>query len=155
VADESERVAYLRQAMADFRQCADWLMGASIWTFNDYASVFPGSNPNGYRPWGLVTPERALRGMYRAWQEEFSPAILAVKRDPAGRLEVAVTARDDFPRQTLHHYRLRIGDEVFAIEALRPGETVTFTTARSTGGAAPKIVFEKPNGFEVVSLNAE
>lgn len=155
VADESERVAYLRRAMADFRQCADWLMGASIWTLNDYASIFPGSNPNGYRPWGLVTPERAVRGMYRAWQEEFSPAILAVKRHAAGGLEVTVVAREDFPRRPLHDYRLRVGSEVFMIETLSPGETRTFQAAPGSEGLPTKVTLESPGGFPVMSVDVK
>lgn len=62
VESEAQRIAYLKKAMSDFRQC-DFLIGASVWTFNDYKSAFPGSNANGYRPWGLVSLEREPRGM--------------------------------------------------------------------------------------------
>jgi beta-glucuronidase len=154
VADESERIVYLRQAMADFRQCADWIVGASIWTFNDYASLFPGSNPNGYRPWGLVTPERELRGMYRAAQEEFCPAVIDLRPRAGGGTEVVVRARDDFPRYTLRGYRLRVGRQTFTIDSLEPGKEIAFPLTDLTGASVPRIVLEKPNGFEILSKEA-
>jgi beta-glucuronidase len=155
VAGEGERVAYLQRALADFRQCGDWLMGASIWTFNDYASIFPGSNPNGYRPWGLVTPERTLRGMYRAWQDEFSPATVAVKRTATGGIVIAVAARADFPRRALHDYRLRVGKETFIVNSLEPGETRTFQVTPASGGLASRVALESPGGFEVMSMEVK
>jgi hypothetical protein len=101
-----------------------------------------------------VTPERALRGMYRTWQEEFSPATLAVKRNAAGGLEVTVAARDDFPRRPLHDYRLRVGKEVFPIEALQPGETCTVQATPGSEGLS-KITLESPGGFQVMSVEVK
>lgn len=100
VKSEQDRVNHLKKAMEDFRKC-DFLIGASVWTFNDYQSLFPGSNANGYRPWGLVTPEREPRDMYITWQEEFSPATIDVQKSDSKKLTVTVTARKDFPSYTL------------------------------------------------------
>lgn len=148
VKNEQERVEHLRKAMADFRAC-DYLIGASVWTFNDYASSFPGTNANGYRPWGLVSPERELRGMYHAWKEEFSPATIATGQQ-GDKLVITVTARKDFPSYTLYAYTLRAGGQSFAIDRLRPGESKAFTLTLQPGQTNPAIELVKPGGFVVL-----
>lgn len=152
VKSEKERSEYVRRAMADFRQC-DFLVGASVWTFNDYESSFPGSNANGYRPWGLVAPDRTPRAMYDTWQTEFSPAIITTRPTNSGQVEVTVTARNDFPSYTLRNYKLRSAGHTFDIPSLAPGESRTFTV---TAGAAPAdrtLELEKPGGFVIQRVN--
>jgi beta-glucuronidase len=146
VKDEQDRVRHLQKAMLDFRQC-DFLVGASVWTFNDYMSRFPGTNPNGYRPWGLISPERDLRDMYLTWQEEFAPATLAVKVSDK-QVAVTVTARNDFPRYTLRNYTVQCGGKSAAIDMLKPGESKTLTLEVAPGAADVSLV--KPGGFVVV-----
>ncbi len=152
VKSEEERVAYLRRAMEDFRQC-DFLAGASVWTFNDYESSFPGSAANGYRPWGLVTPDRVPRAMYYGWQKEFSPAVVTVRPVEPGRLEITVAVRKDFPSYTLRGYKLRSGDRVFDIPTLAPGESRTFTLEPGDITPEKTIELEKPGGFVILKLN--
>ena len=149
VKGEEERAAYLRRAMADFRQC-DFLVGASVWTFNDYESSFPGSNANGYRPWGLVAPDRTPRAMYHAWQTEFSPAIVTVRPAGPGQLEISVTARPDFPSYTLRNYKLKAGGRIFDIPVLVPGEIKTFTIESAASEADRTVELEKPGGFVIL-----
>lgn len=149
VKNEEERVAHLQRAMADFRQC-DFLVGASVWTFNDYESLFPGSNANGYRPWGLVAPDRTPRAMYHAWRKEFSPAVVDVRRVESGQFEVAVTARKDFPSYTLRNYTLKVNGQVFDIPTLAPGERRTFLIDAATNPPDRKIELVKPGGFVIL-----
>jgi beta-glucuronidase len=146
VKDEQDRVRHLQKAMQDFRQC-DFLVGASVWTFNDYMSRFPGTNPNGYRPWGLVSPERELRGMYLAWQEEFAPATLSVSVS-GKQATVTVAARNDFPRYTLRNYTVQCGGKSATIDILKPGESKTLTLDVATDATEVSLV--KPGGFVVV-----
>lgn len=150
VKSEQDRENHLVKAMQDFRQC-DFLIGASIWTFNDYQSRFPGTNPNGYRPWGLVSPEREIRGMYVKWQEEFSPATLKFGKDDSGKTTITVTARNDFPRYTLRHYQLECGGKTFDIAELKPGESKTFISDVSTG--AVRLI--KPGGFTALKASIQ
>lgn len=152
VKNEDERVAYLHRAMKDFRQC-DFLIGASVWTFNDYESMFPGSNANGYRPWGLVAPDRTPRAMYYAWQEEFSPAIVKVGKAGSGQLEVSVEARRDFPSYTLRHYKLKVSGQVFDIPTLAPGESTTFRAKAAVDITDRTLELEKPGGFVILKSN--
>lgn len=143
VKDESERVAHLKEAMAAFRANSEWLIGACVWTFNDYRSRFPGSNVNGYRPWGLVGPQRERRGMYDAWQEEFAPAII----ERVSTQKVRITARKDFPSYTLKGYSLRGQGQTQSLRTLKPGESQELDM---TSGELELI---KPNGFIILKKN--
>jgi beta-glucuronidase len=146
VSSEAERVQHIINAMRDFRQC-DFLIGASIWTFNDYQSRFPGTNPNGYRPWGLVGPNREIRDMYVTWQEEFSPATVSVTSRERGKVTLQVTARKDFPSYILRNYKLTCGRQTFDIALLKPGESRTFVCDDVSSGVA---TLSKPGGYVIV-----
>lgn len=148
---EENRIAHLHNAMQDFRKC-DFLIGASVWTLNDYRSRFPGTAANGYRDWGLVSPERQIRGMYTAWQEEFAPALLEVQAVTGNQVKVKITARNDFPSYTLRGYRLQYGQQSFPIRTLRPGESEEHTLSLSAAGnTALELV--KPGGFTILKKN--
>lgn len=110
---EHWRAQQFREAMKILRRYP-FVIGASVWTFNDYHSRFPGTNPDGYRRWGLVTPERTPRESYFALREEFSPAVIQnveIDHKPTGLLatfavRVKVGARSDFPSRTLRDHEL-------------------------------------------------
>lgn len=144
---EEERIAYLRKAMQDFRQC-DYLVGASVWTFNDYFSRFPASNANGYRPWGLVAPDRTPRGMYKVWQEEFAPATIELLQKSAGHASIRITTRKDFPSYTLKGYRLKCNGSYLAIKTLHPGESVVLDI--NLAGGAADVALVKPGDFIIL-----
>ena len=147
VKTEDERVEYLRKTMQDFRQC-DYLIGASVWTFNDYFSRFPGTNANGYRPWGLVSPEREVRGMYKAWQEEFSPAIIELSAKKDGQAIISITARKDFPAYTMKGYQLRYNNHLVTLNTLRPGDNQQLNIV--SPGSIVEIELVKPGGFVIM-----
>ncbi|MFT3936195.1 MAG: glycoside hydrolase family 2 TIM barrel-domain containing protein [Chitinophagaceae bacterium] len=147
VKTEDERVVHLKNAMSDFRQC-DYVVGACIWTFNDYFSRFPGTNANGYRPWGLVTPQRETRGMYKAWQEEFSPAFVELLDKKNGQATLRVTARKDFPSYTLRGYQLTYNNHSIALNTLKPGESQQLNI--SIPGGAAEVALIKPGGFVIM-----
>lgn len=150
VKNEEERVAYLKRAMSDFRQC-DFLIGASVWTFNDYQSSFPGTNVNGYRPFGLVSPDRQLRDMYFTWQEEFSPATISLESFDDGKLNLVLTARNDFPSYTLRNYTVRVSGQSFDIALLKPGESkkITIDISKNTTDDN-SIELVKPGNFVIL-----
>jgi beta-glucuronidase len=147
VKDEGQRVAHLQNAMAAFRQC-DYVVGACVWTFQDYRSRFPGSNVNGYRPWGLVTPQREVRGMYTAWQEEFAPAVMEKVSTGTGKLTIRVTARKDFPSYTLRDYTLTCNGRSLPLRTLRPGESQELVI---DAGGETKVSLVKPGGFVILT----
>jgi len=147
VKTEEERVLHLKNAMKDFRQC-DYLVGASVWTFNDYFSHFPGTAANGYRPWGLVSPQRELRGMYKAWQEEFSPAIIELLEKKNGQAIISITARKDFPAYTMKGYQLTYNNHTVQLNTLRPGDNQQLQIALPSGSV--EIALIKPGGFVIM-----
>lgn len=141
---------YLKEAVNDFRQF-DFVIGASVWTFNDYESIFPGTNANGYRPWGLVGPDRKPRSIYHTWKQEFSPATLDVHRE-GEKIIVKVTARKDFPAFTLRNYSLHAGDEIIPVPLLKPGEEKIIEIKFSSKSAEEEYAVRlmKPGGYEVL-----
>lgn len=149
VKDEQERVGYVRDAMAAFRQC-DFVIGASVWTFNDYESSFPGTNANGYRPFGLVDPERHPRAMYYAVQEEFAPAVLTFQPLETGAGAVTITARKNLPSYTMRGYTLKIGGTDFAIDQLAPGESKTVPVPGGAKSGDLVVELVKPGGFTIL-----
>ncbi|WP_440133781.1 glycoside hydrolase family 2 protein [Chitinophaga sancti] len=147
VKSEEERIAHLQKAMEDFRKC-DYLIGASVWTFNDYFSRFPGTNPNGYRPWGLVEPDRTPRGMYLAWQEEFAPATIELIKNNGDHANIRITARKDFPAYTMKGYRLTCNGTSYTLNTLHPGESMLIDIPLV--GATADITLIKPGGYTIM-----
>lgn len=150
VPSEENRLSYVRGTLAAIRHY-DYVIGASVWTFNDYRSMFPGSNADGYRPWGLVTPDRTPRAMYHAVQEEFATATLAIRELAPDRIEVTVSARADFPRYPLRGYRLEIGEVSIELPDLAPGRSLVIPDLAAPPASADRTVnLVKPGGFTVL-----
>jgi beta-glucuronidase len=146
---EEDRMAYFKKAMQDFRQCS-YLAGVSVWTFNDYMSRYPGTDADGYRAWGLVTPQRTLRKTYTLWQEEFSPAVIELVKTENGKAVLQVTARNDFPSYTLRNYQLRLGDQSITLNVLRPGESQSIAIPLPGTGSL-QVALVKPGGFVILT----
>jgi beta-glucuronidase len=142
---EENRIAHFKKALEDFRHC-DYLAGASVWSFNDYMSRFPGTDANGYRAWGLVTPERQLRPAYTAVQSEFAPLILQTKKE-GEQLAVTVTARADFPARTLRNYQLKYGNTSIKLNTLKPGESQQLKLP--VQGKGIKLSIIQPGGYVI------
>ena len=60
---EASRIAHFDQMLAVVR-ARPWMCGMSYWSFNDYASHYPGTGADGYRRWGLVDEFRRPRELY-------------------------------------------------------------------------------------------
>jgi beta-glucuronidase len=160
-----ERVRYVRDFLDMVRE-RDYIFGASFWSYNDYRSRFPGTAPDGYRHWGLVTPEREPRPAYHTMRKELAPLTVSGAREE-GAVRFQLTGRDDFPRYTLRGYEARLallddGGEVLKtetreIETLAPGETVgmTFDTAAHDDAAMARLTVGRPTGFRVSSRVVE
>jgi beta-glucuronidase len=124
---EPAQAQHVREVIAVVRK-RPYVIGTSWWTFNDYQSRHQGTNPNGYRPWGIVRPDRSLRPSYLAHQEELSPVIIEKVSFKAGeqgshQMVLRLTARNDFPSYALHGYTLKTGDTTYNIPDLNPGES--------------------------------
>lgn len=63
VKHEQERLDHFDAYLTLVRE-RPWICGLSYWSFNDYASHFPGTGEDGYRRWGLVDEFRRPRPLY-------------------------------------------------------------------------------------------
>ncbi|MGO4290246.1 glycoside hydrolase family 2 protein [Chitinophaga sp. RAB17] len=147
VASEENRIVLFKKAMADIRQCS-YIIGASVWTFNDYLSRFPGSAADGSRPWGLVTLDRKERGLYKVWQEEMSPAVLAITGKQGNTITIRLTVRKDFPGYPLNAYNLLCNGENLPVKYLKPGEFQEWTIDLKEGKAITALM--KPGGYTIL-----
>lgn len=156
---EAGQVSHLENVMAEIRK-RPYIVGASWWSFNDYQSRHVGTNPNGYRPWGLVGPERNKRPLYGAHRREMSPVTLEKVRFQAGgqgvhQLVVRIKNRSDFPAYTVKNYTLKTPDASFSFPELSPGQSAEITLL--IRGFDPKVTLEvvKPTGYSVMSETIE
>lgn len=156
---EAGQVSHLENVMAEIRK-RPYIVGASWWSFNDYQSRHVGTNPNGYRPWGLVGPERNKRPLYHAHRREMSPITLEKVRFQAGgqgvhQLVVRIKNRSDFPAYTVKNYTLKTPDASFSFPELSPGQSAEITLL--IRGFDPKITLEvvKPTGYSVMNETIE
>lgn len=69
VKNEQERIEHF-DAMLVIVTERPWVCGLSYWSFNDYASRYPGTGEDGYRRWGLVDEFRQPRPLYQHMREK-------------------------------------------------------------------------------------
>ncbi|QKZ14222.1 glycoside hydrolase family 2 protein [Spirosoma sp. KUDC1026] len=152
---EAGQVTHLDKFLSDVRQLP-YVIGASWWAFNDYQSRYQGTNANGYRPWGLVEPDRTKRPLYKTHQTGMAP--LTVEREswmlgPAGvhTLKLRITARNDFPAYAIRQYKLKTNNQTVSIPDLQPGQSAELTL--SVRGFEKTLTIEviKPTSFSILT----
>jgi beta-glucuronidase len=151
VKDEAERVAHFEK-MLDLVRSRDFVCGLSYWAMADYRSRYPGTNANGYRPWGIVDAQRTPRELYGAMRKQLMPVIVK-SVDPSGVIELV--GRRDFPSTHIHNARVRItstdGAKVLAeqtVDLIVPGVAVRAEVPWSDGA-------KPPSTFRVDVLSAD
>ncbi len=92
-----------------------YLMGASLWTFNDYRSSFSGTKEaSENRPWGIVDVFRQKKKAWFSIRKEYQPIKLSatlragVEKSDEQSLDVMLIPRDklDLPAFTVRNYKL-------------------------------------------------
>jgi beta-glucuronidase len=156
---EEGQISYLDNFLKVIRG-RPYVIGASWWTFNDYESRYPGTNTNGYRPWGLVRPDRSARPLYASYQMQMSPLVIHKKevvQDAGGirKLNIEITNRNDFPAYTVRKYSIKTKDIVLPVPDLLPGESTTMSIP--VYGLEQHLIIEimKPTGFTIVRQNID
>jgi beta-glucuronidase len=139
VKKEQDRSDHLKGIIEIVRRNS-YVTGLSYWSFNDYLSRFTGTNPNGYREWGIVDANRNPRGLYKAFQTELSPVLVSVEN---GLL--TVTAKADFPSYTLINHKLivRSGEKItqeHRLPILNPGDSVRIKISRTVKNTSIMVV---------------
>ena len=134
------------------------IIGASLWSFNDYRSSYKGTGPNGFRTWGVVDEHHNPKPAYAQIRALFSPVRnLAV----AGRtVTVEVRHRDEIPSYALRGYRLAWGpagqpdqeDGRLALPDLTPGAPAWTGTLPVNLPAGTEVRLVTPTGFDVAAV---
>ncbi|MDR6941052.1 glycoside hydrolase family 2 protein [Mucilaginibacter pocheonensis] len=137
-----------------------YVIGASWWTYNDYQSRHAGTNPNGYRPWGLVGPDRTPRPAYNTYREEMSLVTLEkVRWQPGGnghhQLILKVSARADFPYYHVKNYILKTAQGSRKIPDLKPGSSVEIAVPVTGFDKMLSVQVITPTGFAVSEQSFE
>ncbi len=165
---EQWRSEQFREAMAILRKYP-FVIGASVWSWNDYRSRHFGTNPDGYRHWGLVTAVREPRGAYWTIREEFSPVVIAgvkIDRKQEGLMasfvvRVNLEGRADFPSRVVRDHEVVVclvrADGSVAkrlrekVPVLRPGEKLEAALPVSpfdmAAAASVRVEVVQPTGF--------
>jgi beta-glucuronidase len=86
--------------------------------------------------------------MYKAWQEEFSPAIIELSAKKDGQAIISITARKDFPAYTMKGYQLRYNNHLVTLNTLRPGDNQQLNIV--SPGSIVEIELVKPGGFVIM-----
>jgi beta-glucuronidase len=146
-ANEEARISNLMYYVNTVRKYP-FVVGISWWTINDYHSRYPGTHPDGYRSFGLVTENREKLGTYFAAQKEFCP----LNADLQGTT-LKLTSRDDFPAFMVKDYKIRVLKEnqllrEVAIPPLSPGMNYTAEIPEA-GQEGIKICIISAGGYSV------
>lgn len=100
--------------------CNPRIVGASLWTFNDYRSSFRGTQPTGFRTWGVVDQDRKRNPLYYTLRNLFSPLSELSVDD--GRVTVRIRGKKTIPSHGLRGYNIRWTVESAEGTELQSGE---------------------------------
>ncbi|MEO1010003.1 MAG: glycoside hydrolase family 2 TIM barrel-domain containing protein [Bacteroidota bacterium] len=152
----------------------EYILGASLWTFNDYRSIWYGrkgwATPvSQNRAWGIVTTFRQKKRSYYTFKKEYAPVKnLTIETISPNRktVSVTITPRDkwDIPANPLREFQLRITalnayqkggkSSVESLPDIFPGQ-VPLTTSLSIPQQSPagfKIELLDPQGYAVYEV---
>jgi beta-glucuronidase len=163
---DEEYVPYFRDMLNVFR-ARPYVVGAAVWTYNDYRSRYPGTASDGYRHYGAVNAQREPKPAYELISAEFSPATIeagSARLDRAAGsvlISCEVAARQDFPAYLLCDYLLccrvldaagaTLGTHTAKLPTLRPGDRHRVNTDVTLPVAAIPLTVRlevvRPTGF--------
>lgn len=98
--------------MLDDMRGREYLIGASLWTFNDYRSNYTGTAVSGNRAWGIVDVFRRPKRAWYAFKKEYAPvkgfSVNMIPNTPDPKLNISITPRDvrDIPAYAMRGYRV-------------------------------------------------
>jgi hypothetical protein len=122
-----------------------YVIGVSIWTFNDYRSNYKGTPASGNREWGVVTVDRELKPAYWQMRKLFSPVnSLAVSN---GIVRVMPRRADEIPSYTLRGYKLKWAGGEMALPDLKPGDPAWTSDLKIKPGTVVKLF--SPTGYDM------
>ncbi|WP_111708279.1 glycoside hydrolase family 2 TIM barrel-domain containing protein [Lutibacter citreus] len=90
----------------------EFVIGGSLWTFNDYRSGYAATSQEENRVWGLINVWRQKRRMFDRVAKEFSPIKnikvknLTISNNKA-EVEIPIRGLNDYPSYSLTGYKLK------------------------------------------------
>jgi beta-glucuronidase len=156
---ETNQARHVSEVNAELRK-RPYVIGASWWTYNDYQSRHQGTNVNGYRPWGVVRPDRSLRPAYKTYQKEMAVVTVEKKSFKSGSqgeqlLTLKVAVRNDFPSYAIAGYYIQVSGKTYPIPNLGPGESSDITLSIPGFDKSTDLTIYKPTGFKVLEETIE
>ncbi|TKD57921.1 glycoside hydrolase family 2 TIM barrel-domain containing protein [Flavobacterium sp. ASW18X] len=97
--------------MNHFRHQNEFVIGTSMWTFNDYRSGYAGTTAEENRVWGIVTTWRDKRKLFERIQQEHAPVheiqVTSIDfKKQLAQLRIPIKSRSDYPSYSLKGYQL-------------------------------------------------
>ena len=149
-----------------------YVLGASLWTFNDYRSTYYGKTgwitpPSQNRAWGIVTSFREKKRGFKSIQKEFSPIrdlTISTIDTKNGKASVTIQPRNklDIPANILRGYQLQwtlfdenfkaVETQIHAVKNIFPGDAAFEIPLNWKADAKlniMKIAFIDPQGYKV------
>ena len=127
-------------------QGKSYVIGFSLWTFNDYRSDYMNTPPSGNREWGIVTEDRQPKAAFEQVRKLFSPVHSLTVTNGVIRLEPR--RADEVPSFTLRGYKLKWDGGEMSLPDLKPGAAVWTSDAKVKHGTTVKLF--TPTGYDVV-----
>ncbi len=128
-----------------YRGKNNFVIGTSLWTFNDYRSGYAGTTAEENRVWGLVNVWRQKRRLFYRMRKENSPisqlSVTNIDFDSA-KAEVTITIKkpDDYPSFAIKNYKLTynfydnngevLSENEVEIPNLKPGDNIWKSTLK-------------------------
>lgn len=86
----------------------EFVIGASLWTYNDYRSGYIGTSEEENRTWGIVNAWRQKRRFYTRMQKENSPVkdIKVTFNKTKAAIVIPIKERNNYPSFTMVDYKL-------------------------------------------------
>ena len=136
-----------------------YVIGASLWTFNDYRSSFKGTlGATGNRTWGVVDDSRKPKAAYEQVRKLFCPAHSLTLEGMTVR--IMPRTAEEIPSYTLSQYQVRwtarnragatIQSGVVPVPDLKPGSPAwTHPIAAPSATAELEVILFTPTGYDV------
>ncbi|BCU76932.1 glycoside hydrolase family 2 TIM barrel-domain containing protein [Luteolibacter sp. LG18] len=157
-AHPDSRIPNFEKGYAETVSGHPFLIGLSLWTFNDYRSGFKGTPASGNREWGVVDANRRPKAAYQQVRKAFSPVhALVVSGD---RIRIEPRSADEVPSYPLRGYQVKwqskdasgrvLKEGVLPVPALKPGDTPWEAPLKAgTTGSSLSASLVSPTGYVV------
>ncbi|WP_299555905.1 glycoside hydrolase family 2 TIM barrel-domain containing protein [Seonamhaeicola sp.] len=98
--------------MNHYRHKNEFVIGTSMWTFNDYRSGYAATTAEENRVWGIITSWRHKRRLFDRIKKEHAPIenleILNVDfKKKSADILIPIKSRSDYPSHTMTGYQLK------------------------------------------------